>query len=240
VTNASDPPSAAPVRRAPSATRARLARPPEAILFDLDGTLVATSLSFDRMRDDLLRVVRAYGAYDASLATLDMLSVVEQVAARMALRGRELAFRSDAEDAMASLEVAAAQGATEIPPALSVLQQLAASGIKIGIVTRNCRAAAEEELRRVPLAHHLLLTRSDVRLTKPHPEQLLTALRLLNARPAYSVMVGDHHMDVQGGRAAGMLTVGLLRPGTPHTRFASHPPDLLVHTLEQLLPWTLA
>lgn len=48
------------------------------------------------------------------------------------------------------------------------------------------------------------------------------------------LMVGDHFMDVQSGRAAGMRTVGLLRGKAP-SHFDICPPDLLVEGPADLL-----
>ncbi|MGQ9524724.1 MAG: HAD family hydrolase [Armatimonadota bacterium] len=213
-------------------------RPADAVLFDLDGTLVETRLDFTAMKSALLALADSYGLPTDCLAPLDMLSIIERAAKELASAAQEEAFRNSAEDILRSFELPAAEHAQEIPPAMSVLSHLAGRNVRIGIVTRNCRPAAEIALRRVPLTHHLLLTRDDVCRTKPHPDQLLQALSLLEARPARSLMVGDHPMDVKGGRAAGMFTVGLLRP--PHTpgRFASHQPDAIVHSLEELLSWT--
>lgn len=215
-----------------------LFRPAEAVLFDLDGTLVETRLDFSAMKAALLALVSSFGLPTAYLASLDMLSIIEHAASDLAPAGVDGDFRSSAEEVLRSFELPAAEGAEEIPPAVSVLSALAERNVRIGIVTRNCRDAAEIALRRVPLTHHVLLTRDDVRRTKPHPDQLLRALHCLQAHPTRSLMVGDHPMDIQGGRAAGMFTVGLLRPPNTPERFAPQPPDSLVHSLEELLSWT--
>ena len=53
-------------------------------------------------------------------------------------------------------------------------------------------------------------------------------------------MVGDHWMDVQAGKAAGMATVGILTPGRPDDFFAAHPPDRLIRDLRELIGWISA
>lgn len=212
--------------------------PADAVLFDLDGTLIETPLDFAAMKAGLLALAESFGQLTDNLASLDMLSIIRQVADGLAAEDAQTAFCSSAEDVLRSFELPAAERAREIPPAVNVLESLAQRNVRVGIVTRNCRAAAEIALRRVPLTHHVLLTRDDVRRTKPHPDQLLEALRLLQADPARSLMVGDHPMDVQGGRAAGMFTVGLLRPPNTPERFALQRPDSLIHSLEELLSWT--
>ena len=80
-------------------------------------------------------------------------------------------------------------------------------------------------------------TRSEVARVKPHPDHLLCALERLSVEPTRAVMVGDHWMDVQAGRAAGMATVGILSAGRPADFFSREPPDLLIRELRELVAW---
>jgi phosphoglycolate phosphatase len=48
------------------------------------------------------------------------------------------------------------------------------------------------------------------RNVKPHPEHLLVALQSLGVAPESSSVVGDHPMDIQIGKHAGTLTIGVL------------------------------
>jgi phosphoglycolate phosphatase len=87
-----------------------------------------------------------------------------------------------------------------------------------------------------------LLSRDDVSRVKPDPEHLFAALRALGLpdgrSPSLSprspcIMVGDHWMDIQAGRAAGMGTIGIGRGRGPEA-FAPAPPDLLAEELADL------
>jgi phosphoglycolate phosphatase len=93
----------------------------------------------------------------------------------------------------------------------------------------------EQVLERIPLRHSVLLTRSEVTRVKPHPDHLLRALAHLEAAPDQSVMVGDHWMDVQAGKAAGMRTVGILTPGRPADFFEAETPDRVIRDLHELI-----
>jgi HAD superfamily hydrolase (TIGR01509 family) len=116
---------------------------------------------------------------------------------------------------------------------VATLAALRGHGHQVGIVTRNCRVAVAEALRRVPLPHDALLTRNDVAHAKPHPEHLERMLEALRADPSDAVMVGDHWMDVQAGRRAGMLTVGILDAHGPE-RFEKMAPDLLLRSVSEI------
>ena len=50
-------------------------------------------------------------------------------------------------------------------------------------------------------------------------------------------MVGDHVMDVAGGKAAGMRTLGLLTPERAPDFFAAAAPDGVIRALPELRTW---
>ncbi|HEU4752552.1 MAG TPA: HAD hydrolase-like protein, partial [Armatimonadota bacterium] len=65
----------------------------------------------------------------------------------------------------------------------------------------------------------------------------LLALERLETRPEQALMVGDHVMDVRGGRAAGMATLGLLTPERPPDFFEQAEPDGVIRSLTELRAW---
>jgi phosphoglycolate phosphatase len=205
-----------------------------AVLFDFDGTLVEAPIDFARMRRDLLRVAEEAGVASDELAGLDLLTIVARVQERVPEPER---FAEAAEAALMAVEMECSLLAREVAGASEVLAWLDRQGIRVGIVTRNCRAVVEGVLERIPLNHSVLLTRSEVTRVKPDPDHLLRALRHLEAPPERSIMVGDHWMDVQAGKGAGMATVGIMTPGRPSDFFAPAPPDLLIHDLRELIAW---
>lgn len=212
-----------------------------AALFDLDGTLIDTHIDFPLMRAESLRFARAAGADVAGLEGLDILTIVERARQQIAAReGGEAArrFRAGAFSLLEEIEVSHCANPMEVAGAGELLRRLHERDVAVGIVTRNCRRVAERLIRDGGLTHRVLLARDDVPITKPDPAHLLAALKAMGWRldqSAACVMVGDHWMDAQGGRAAGMRTVGLLR-GRDESLFAPARPDLLVQELADLLP----
>jgi phosphoglycolate phosphatase-like HAD superfamily hydrolase len=81
----------------------------------------------------------------------------------------------------------------------------------------------------------VLVTRDDVEKTKPHPEHLHSALKLLGVPAEQAIMVGDHFMDVMAGKAAGTRTVGFLREGRPADLFDKVQPDFIIRSLDELI-----
>jgi phosphoglycolate phosphatase len=147
-------------------------------------------------------------------------------------------FRKEAFALLEEIEVSHCGNPVRIEGAAELLRTLRADGVKVGIVTRNCRRVALELIRYAKLENDVLLTRDDVPRTKPDPAHLFAALRAMSVPDgAEAVMVGDHFMDVQAGRAAGMRTVGVLY-GKEQSAFEPCRPDLVVRELRHLLPLT--
>jgi phosphoglycolate phosphatase-like HAD superfamily hydrolase len=72
---------------------------------------------------------------------------------------------------------------------------------------------------------------------KPDPLHLHLALERLGVSPADAVMVGDHVMDVLGGKAAGTRTLGVLTPDRPPDFFREAAPDGVIRALPELRTW---
>ncbi|HEY3267558.1 MAG TPA: HAD-IA family hydrolase [Armatimonadota bacterium] len=204
-----------------------------AFVFDLDGTLVTSDLDFPAMKAAVVRLAVERGLPPEPLESLDILAAVDHACASLCCSEP---FRAEAEEALAAFEIAGARRNRELGGSLETLHALRSRGCRIGIVTRNCRAAVAATLSRVPLPYDVLLTRSDVAHAKPHPEHLRRCLEALGADPGRSAMVGDHWMDVQAGRQAGMHTVGILGPHTS-ARFDQLPPDLVLSQPSDLLAY---
>lgn len=206
----------------------------DAVLFDLDGTLVETNIDFDLMRHEMLSLAAQAGLRESDLPNLDILGIVNYIVEHLGDdRGRE--FKAQAFQVLEEIELRHAHDTQEIGFAHELLEALRTRKVKIGVVTRNCRAASDISIAATDLTLDLMLCREDVQQTKPHPEQLLTALSLLGALPERSVMVGDHRMDVIAGKAAGMRTVGIITPERAANFYDSAAPDAVANSLKEIL-----
>lgn len=208
-----------------------------AVLFDLDGTLAETHINFPAMTHAMQRLARDAEVPESVTDGKDILSLVDAAVEDVNKRGGDgLALRQAAFAALEALEVDGCARPKLLPGTRELLQRLTGRGVKIGIITRNCRAVSVGLLARFGLPHHLLLTRDDVPKTKPNPEHLWDALHLLGEAPEQAAMVGDHWMDIQAGVKAGCAaTLGVLGRHDPDW-FAPCPPTLTVRDLSEALP----
>lgn len=230
-----------PVNILKSSPRAAL---PEirAVLFDFDGTLAHLTIDFTHMRRLVLAELGAILGAEHPALGRDELPVMELIHAACAWAAnagqdddaREIARR--AEGAVSAYEVEMADPSALFPQTEILLRSLKRRGVKIAIVTRNCRAAVEKVFPHHAGLCDALVCRNDVgpEELKPRPGQLLKALELLACAPGKALMVGDHPMDILSGRAAGCLSGGVLTGNSGREAMQAAKPDWLAQDVAEL------
>src|SRR5690606_12176206 len=126
--------------------------PIRAVLFDLDGTLVHSSLNFAQIRRDV--------GCPAGQDVLDFVASLPDEA------------QADAKRIIRQHELEDAQSARLIAGAAELLARLADAGIHTGIITRNSAEATQIKLASCDIQVAHVLTREDA-APKPDPEALL-------------------------------------------------------------------
>lgn len=181
------------------------------IVFDFDGTLAELRLDFEEMKRRLGQVGSSYISFDPCPDTLPALEWLETLVAQLrkidAAAAVELQHRAHA--LIVNMELEAAHQGALFPFTRNVLTGLAAKNIKPVIITRNCERAVRivfPDLDRYCLG---LLARDHVPRVKPDPDHLFRALQHVAAPARNALMVGDHPLDIQTGKRAGILTAGV-------------------------------
>jgi phosphoglycolate phosphatase len=203
------------------------------VLFDLDGTLVHSPIDFAEMRTRVVAIVAEAGVDPRPFARLDILAMARAAASAVPDSAGLLA---SIDAALVRIELDAAELAAPAEGASELLEWLHAGGRGVGIVTRNSPEAVRRVLRRIPLPHDVLVTRQDTPRVKPDPLHLAIALERLGARAGEAVMIGDHRMDMQAARAAGIAAIGVLTPGQPNC-FRPADADAVLANLGELRGW---
>jgi phosphoglycolate phosphatase-like HAD superfamily hydrolase len=70
---------------------------------------------------------------------------------------------------------------------------------------------------------------------KPHPEGLELALRSLGCKCEHAAYVGDSPEDIEMGKRANMLTVGVRSDYPTSWKLESSEPDILLNSIDELL-----
>ena len=126
-----------------------------------------------------------------------------------------------------------------IPGAAEICKKIAAQGMKIGLVTSTptdyisvkltpMRKAGVENLLQV------IITADDVINKKPHAEPILKGSKELEVSVEQCVYVGDTRVDIRAGNAAGMKTVGVLTGFDDYEALKKEDPDAIIDSIAQL------
>lgn len=180
----------------------------DAVLFDLDGTLVSTkSLYLEAYRSAVEPYVRE-GLTDEDILALkptSELAFIRQVVAESDFEAcMERFYRAyhDLHDGMF-------EGV--YPGVLELLEALRSEGLPVGIVTGKSRRSWEVTSAVAALGpFDVLVFDDDVRAPKPDPHGLELALDHLGVPPQRAVYVGDTMTDVRAARAAGLRPITVL------------------------------
>lgn len=110
------------------------------------------------------------------------------------------------------------------------------NGKRLGLVTSKTRDGAQKGLKLVGLeqAFDAIVGCDDCTNFKPHPEPVLTALRLLGADPRATVYIGDSRHDMACGRAAGVKTAAVLWGPFGRDHLEDTKPDYWLERPEQI------
>jgi len=181
----------------------------EAVLFDLDGTLLDTA-------PDFVRVVNQQRLkYEMAELEYDHIRAVVSNGARALIHlsfgfGPEHEQYSQRHQELLDLYYQNIAVETCLFPGMDdLLKFIEAAGVPWGIVTNKPRRFSELLLSELKLSERcgVLVCPDDVTHRKPHPEPMLLACKTLGCDPLNTLYVGDHVRDIEAGRAAGMVTV---------------------------------
>jgi phosphoglycolate phosphatase len=185
----------------------------EAVLFDLDGTLIDTAPDFIAV---LNRQRLAHGR-EPLPAELIRTMVSQGAKAVVALGFGDL-FDTDSEEFEGLRQEFLRTYLTHIadesrlfPGMDDLLTALEARSIPWGIVTNKHSMFTLPLLQALRLQQRckVAICPDMVNHSKPHPEPMLKAASSLKVKPEACVYIGDHRRDIEAGHNAGMYTVAV-------------------------------
>lgn len=181
----------------------------EAVLFDLDGTLIDSApdlmAAANKMRMDrgLLPLPLKDYRPMAGAGARGMLGVAFGIAAQ------DLGFEALKEEFFCNYESCMTERTFAFEGVSQLIGHLGQARLKWGVVTNKAARFTLPLTAAMPLfdTAHTVVSGDTTAHAKPHPASLLEAARQLGIAPACCVYVGDDERDIAAGRAAGMFTV---------------------------------
>ncbi len=188
----------------------------QAVVFDLDGTLLDRRRSFERfVRDQWERFAHFLQTVDEEqyVQTLIELDRDGYAPRKELFTGMIAQFELPsglAETLLNDYRAGFPSACLLFPDAAQTLSFLRASGLKLGLITNGSvrmQSSKLECLALSPMFDTILISDAEG-ISKPDRQIFHRALERLNATPAQAVFVGDHpDVDVAGARAAGMQAI---------------------------------
>ena len=213
----------------------------DAVVFDLDGTLIDTLDIYSRI-------------LNIALGRLGFQPVAKEIVVDAAREGEFEWSRvlpgglgSKMDDTVAQVreiieglyKKALHEEAELIPGASEILKKISAMGLKMALVTSTPWEYLQiklKPLRKAGVADlfDVVITSDDVLRKKPAPEPLITSGKRLGVPMERAVYVGDSRVDIRAGKAAGMQTAGVLTGMEDRESLGREHPDVIIDNVTGL------
>jgi N-acetyl-D-muramate 6-phosphate phosphatase len=181
----------------------------DAVLFDLDGTLVDSAPDLAGAANDLRAAHGLEALPYGVLRPMVGAGARGMLGVAFGLQPGDDRFAELREAFLARYEQRLLQETVVFAAVEPLLARLDEAALRWGIVTNKAMRFAQPLVAGLSLHARAgaLVGGDSTPHAKPHPAPLLEAARLMGVSPARCVYVGDDLRDVQAGRAAGMLTL---------------------------------
>lgn len=189
------------------------------VLFDFDGTL-APNLDLPDMRRQVVALTRDYAVPEQVYHELYIVEIITAASAWLEQQAPATAaqYHDQAHQLITQFELSAAAATQPFPGITTTLARLRQRGLRLGVVTRNCRAAVFQVFPHLLDYVDALHARDDTPFLKPDPRHLQLCLNTLAVAPQQAAMVGDGALDMHVGRELNMYCIGVLSGSSDHQR----------------------
>ncbi len=216
----------------------------EAVIFDLDNTLVDSRHDYREMSRRLREVFEKRGLWQEDPENPRKIWQI----VRGGMKGirnlglsedesREL--MDDVNEALTAAELSALDTVKPMPNAIKTLVALKKMGLKVGIATRSGADYARRCIEKTGLAPFVdaMLARDEVDHPKPSPDHLIQVVDMLESTPERVVYIGDSTTDLTTAGAAGITFLGFWWSDERVTRMKEAGCQNFVRDLKEVLDY---
>jgi len=194
----------------------------KAVVFDLDDTLVESTVNFPKFKGLVIDRIVSHGEDRADYSTNEtIVAIINRYEARMRRDGvpnAEIKRRlAELDKIMDDVEMERVSETAAYEGAQRLLKLLRESGIKIGVLTRGCGEYADAALSKTGLLDLVdaLECRNSNTKPKPDPEAYLKLVADLSVSKEQTIFVGDHPLDAQCASNAGVPFIAVRTGDVP-------------------------
>lgn len=128
------------------------------------------------------------------------------------------------------------QSAELIEGAGETLAKLRQDGYLMGVVSSGNDCRINREIEKLGLAgfFEVVICHEQIKNRKPHPEGLEIAMRMLGCSQTEACYVGDTPEDIEMGKRAGMLTVGVRSAYPTSWKLKDQSPNIYIESFVEL------
>lgn len=188
----------------------------KAVILDLDDTLVLSTVDYAKFKRLVIERIGSHGEdasdYSPKETIVSIMSRYEDRLRRSGMSQEEIGQRtSELDRIMDEVELEKVSETRALAGAVRLLEILRAKGLKIGVLTRGCRQYATEALGTSGLLGLVdeIECRSSKTPAKPNPAAYLRLVERLDVEKEDTVFVGDHPIDAQCAKNAGVPFIGV-------------------------------
>lgn len=204
----------------------------EAVIFDMDGTLVdSMPLHVKAIRVALDGACEFEDEYIYNRAGVRLAHIFKEM---MPDKGEGELSRLIAKKKEIFLEMSKG-GVPPIPGVDGFIQRLKGDGVPIAVASSSSRQSVERMLKKAGLAGYfeVVVTATEVKEDKPDPRIFLEAAERMGVQPSGCVVFEDATKGIEGAHRAGMKAVAVLH-GKTASREALSKADLVINDYREI------